>query len=325
MMKAFFLLAASVACCCDAARQVFAAELRALGSTGVSGEVMIFVSSTGLQGVGSATGLETNVDANASDCNATNGCGVHVHNGMSCDNTTSQGGHFFTKEPDPWSSIGYSSSSAAGSAAFKFDVTTSDTSISGKPFIIHNKAGGRVACGIVYEVTTGVTEASLTNLSSAGVSGSVTLVVNGSMITGAGSASGLEASLSETTNCTAKNGCGVHVHSGSGCEDNTTQGGHYYSGTDPWATIRYPITNASGAASFVFAVTSPSATTVQGKAFIVHDNAGDRVACGILTAAGAPSQSPSPSPPSQSLIDSAMPCTTTGLGLFALVLPGFMQ
>ena len=26
------------------------------------------------------------------------------------------------------------------------------------------------------------------------------------------------------TNCTAANGCGVHVHSGTGCENKTTQG-----------------------------------------------------------------------------------------------------
>lgn len=317
-MRPFLILvlAASAACCCDAALQVFAAELRALVSTGVSGKVTIFVSSTGLQGVGSATGLETNVGANASDCNVKNGCGVHVHNGTSCDNPTSQGDHFFTKEPDPWSSIRYSSSSAVGDASFEFDVATSATSVSGKPFIIHNKAGGRVACGILYEVTTGVTEASLMNLSSAGVSGSVTLVVNGSVITGAGSASGLEASLSETTDCTAKNGCGVHVHSGSGCEDSTTQGEHYFSGTDPWATIRYSSTNATGTANFVFAVTSPSATAVQGKPFIVHNSTGSRVACGLLTAAGAPS-------PSQSLVDVASPCI--GISLFGSVLLVLMQ
>jgi len=320
-------LAACAVCCCDAALQVFTADLQALGSASVSGQVTIFVSSTGLQGVGSATGLETNVGANAADCSATNGCGVHVHSGGSCENSTSQGGHFFTGTSDPWSSIGYSFSTASGNAVFKFDVTTSATGISGKPFIIHNKAGSRVACGILSEVTTGVTEASLMNLTSTDVSGSVTLVVNGSMITGAGSASGLEASLSDTTgDCHATNGCGVHVHSGSSCENLTTQGGHYYRiGTsDPWALIRYSSSSSTGAANFVFAVTNPGLTAVQGKAFIVHNNAGGRVSCGLLNDAAAPPPSPSPSPSSNAGVDAASPHAVAGASFFGLVLLGLM-
>jgi len=320
------VLAAFAACFCDAALQVFTAQLQALESSNVSGEVTIFASSTGLQGVGSATGLETNVSADAADCTATNGCGVHVHSGTSCDNTTTQGGHyFFTGGSDPWSSIGYSSSSNSGDATFNFDVTNSATDISGKPFIIHNKSGGRVACGILSEVTTGVTEASLTDLSSTGVSGSVTIIVSGSVVVGAGSASGLEASLSDTTNCTATNGCGVHVHSGSGCTDTTTQGGHYFSGSsDPWAYIRYSSTTAAGAANFCFAVTSTGATAVQGKAFLVHNNAGGRVSCGLLTDATVPSPSPSPSP-STDATDAASPCTAAGISLFGSVLLGSVQ
>lgn len=102
-------------------------------------------------------------------------------------------------------------------------------------------------------------------------------------------ASGLQRSLlseeSGGENCTTKNGCGAHVHSGDSCANSTTQGGHYFQGVvDPWAPVQYTSTNGIGGASFVFMIRS-SATEIVGKPFILHNDAGGRVSCGILMAA----------------------------------------
>jgi len=265
---------------------VFTATLTELSGSGVTGDVMIFASSTGLLGVGTGAGLEASLNSmygDGTDCNATNGCGVHVHAGDSCADNTSQGGHYFTGASDPWATVGYIVTGANGAAKFDFMTQDSATDIAGKPFIIHNDAGGRVACGLLSIVATGVTSASLAALNSSGVTGEVTVYTTSSHMFGAGMATGLETDLVKSQNCTAHgNACGAHVHSGTSCANSTTQGGHYYSGSsDPWTTVMYPSTNAAGVASFVFMVAS-SASEVAMKPFLVHDSMGSRVSCGIL-------------------------------------------
>jgi len=73
-----------------------------------------------------------------------------------------------------------------------------------------------------------------------------------------GSITGLEPNLSsiDVDGCTAKNGCGVHIHSGKGCEDLLAQEGHYYDADydsngmgDPWTTAQY---SSDGEGSAVF-------------------------------------------------------------------------
>lgn len=276
-------------CCVQAAGAayaVFIADLTELDSSGVTGEVTIFVTAAGLLGVGSASGLEASLTA-VSNCTASNGCGVHVHSGTDCTDSTTQGGHYYVAgTSDPWETIGYPSSSSAGAATFSFSVTTGARDLANKAFVVHNNAGGRVACGLLFEVT-GAKSATLAALSDSGVTGEVTIYTTAAKIIGAGQASGLEASLNDAsnggTNCTASNGCGVHVHSGTACTNATTQGGHYYAaGTvDPWAAIGYGMTSSAGAATFTFSITT-SERVVFDKPFIVHNNVGGRVACGLL-------------------------------------------
>merc|ERR1712106_999513 len=224
----------------DPPYSAYVATLTALDSSGVIGEVTIFVTPTGLLGVGSAAGLEASL-ANAANsgtsCTATNGCGIHVHAGgtiAACTDTTTQGGHYYTEAVDPWSAIRYATTTAAGAATFSFSVPTAARSIANKPFIVHNNAGGRVACGLLVEVT-GLKTSSLAQLETSGVTGGITLYTTGTKVIGAGHADGLEASLADSsaggTSCTATNGCGVHVHSGTACTDTATQGGHYYTGS----------------------------------------------------------------------------------------------
>merc|ERR1719159_2255535 len=87
------------------------------------------------------------------DCTAANGCGVHVHSGNSCSDSATQGGHFYAESSDPWSPIGYVATNAQGATTFSFLVSTSATSIRGKPFIVHDNAGARIACGLLSAVS----------------------------------------------------------------------------------------------------------------------------------------------------------------------------
>jgi len=264
---------------------VYVATLSELDSSGVAGEVTVFASPGRLLGVGTATGLEANLSAtpSGSNCTAKNGCGVHVHSGTGCASSGEQGGHFYASgATDPWTTVRYSGTDAQGVADFSFSVAAGPASIAGKPFIIHNDAGARVACGIL-SWTNGTQSALLGEFGDSNVTGTATIYATGSMIVGAGTAAGLQADLDDSVNCGASNGCGVHVHSGTQCDNTTIQGGHLktMSGDDPWTTVRYSSTSSAGFADFVFRVSTDN-TGVTGKPFIVHNNEGGRVSCGIL-------------------------------------------
>merc|ERR1712232_204549 len=113
--------------------------------------VKVRVTRKGLKVRGMAKGLEANLRAapKGSDCTATNGCGAHVHSGFACTNSSTQGGHYFVGDVDPWATVGYRKTNGRGGAYFKLKVKTSALDISGKPFILHDNAGGRVACGLL--------------------------------------------------------------------------------------------------------------------------------------------------------------------------------
>ena len=79
----------------------------------------------------------------------------------------------------------------------------------------------------------------------------------------------------------ADNSCGVHIHSGMTCTDDA--GGHWYDDEtiteDPWASITYFV--GSGTAGPVD--TGLAASDLVGRALIIHDYSGGRIACALLT------------------------------------------
>merc|ERR1712078_924141 len=38
-----------------------------------------------------------------------NACGIHIHEGKTCDDASAVGGHYFATDSDPWSPLGYNS------------------------------------------------------------------------------------------------------------------------------------------------------------------------------------------------------------------------
>jgi len=112
-----------------------------------------------------------------------------------------------------------------------------------------------------------------------------------------GSAMDLENSLMSTNggggdDCTAANGCGVHIHSGTSCDDKEGQGGHWYAAelVDPWKLVGYKETNSTGYGKYASCVHTgidlvSNPDELLGHPFIVHANDGSRVSCGLITEA----------------------------------------
>jgi Cu/Zn superoxide dismutase len=74
------------------------------------------------------------------------------------------------------------------------------------------------------------------------------------------------------------NSCGIHIHSGTSCDTQAQQDGHYYNpaiADDPWKSIVYTTgTNTTGEVEYGY-----TAAETFGKVFIVHDYDGKRVTC----------------------------------------------
>merc|ERR1711988_1913456 len=73
------------------------------------------------------------------------------------------------------------------------------------------------------------------------------------------------------------NVCGIHIHSGSGCEDSTAQGGHYFDASvnDPWKTVRMQSFGQFGYQSKI--ELGLDAASVEGMVFVIHNSTGARV------------------------------------------------
>lgn len=292
---------------------VYTAEISEISGSdsGISGVVSVFVPPEdeffGYVGYG---GFLQNAPRNleASKCASNNGCGVHIHNGMSCRDSDRQGGHYFLQSTlkDPWAQERYSSDSM-GSATFSSIVYIGTNIVDGLPFVVHDENGSRIGCGILEPAhPLDLMTSTIYPLAGSKVHGEVhmnKMAVNSAMkAVGAicyyGVGFGLEPNLlsfhkssaistgSEYgLNCTAPNGCGIHIHSGSSCETTTDQGGHYYNSVDinvdPWAKLGYTSTNEEGTTQFMHCVKTGEKDYTR-KVFVIHANDGSRVACGKL-------------------------------------------
>lgn len=86
---------------------------------------------------------------------------------------------------------------------------------------------------------------------------------------------------------------GLHIHSGTSCSTEQTQGGHDYDTSvtvvDPWGpnTVYSTDSTKRGKGSFIVFNTGRSLMDVLGKVVVVHDSRGIRKACGVISAADA--------------------------------------
>lgn len=270
--------------------------------------------------VGSAMTLESDLKSvnggGGSDCTAKNGCGVHIHAGTDCADAEAQGGHWYNADElavDPWAIVGYEQTDLVGYGQFAscvytgFDVASDPDQLIGHAFIVHANDGSRVSCGLIgeatvdYEPTTFTAETIPipgTEDSNTTMTGTVSVLTNfqDTVTDGVcyiGMAMGLEPDIESfllgtgSEECDVTNGCGAHIHAGTGCENKEAQGGHYYDGDDiaedPWTLESYYKTDSSGSAALIgCAITGNGASDYDFRPFIIHRPDGSRLLCGLL-------------------------------------------
>lgn len=229
------------------------------------------------------------------------------------------GGHYYNSSfvaTDPWAVVGYKSTDSIGYGKFAgcirtgFDLVSDPSLLNGKAFIIHGEDGSRVSCGLIADDT--MVEPTILSTSTVPIPGAISVArqsdigVNGFVSVMAnvtegisdgvcyqGYATGLESDVESfllntgSSECDVANGCGSHIHSGTGCTDVDEQGGHYYDSdeleVDPWLEESYYTTDGEGIGAFVgCAITGSNADDYKERPFIVHGVDGSRLSCGIL-------------------------------------------
>merc|ERR1712045_219280 len=113
--------------------------------------------------------------------------------------------------------------------------------------VVHdsNGNGTRVACAQLQHEKLSQDEVMTHDAEFAKYPGSdTTLVVNGQVLTYR--LEGLDPICLSNFSVTAANGCGLHIHAGTGCD---TAAGHHYDSAlpgDPWKKIRYTVQDNTG-------------------------------------------------------------------------------
>jgi len=109
--------------------------------------------------------------------------------------------------------------------------------------------------------------------------------VTGGNIGITGTLTGLMANMASPVS-SVPNSDGYHIHTDSSCENGAAAGTHYYPGRtiDPWASVTWA-SGDSGVATFSVTMSDFSlrgVNPVAGRAFVIHDMTGARVACGLI-------------------------------------------
>lgn len=87
-------------------------------------------------------------------------CGIHIHQGKTCSDANSVGGHYYKVDVDPWTTDGGAiyTSDGDGLTAGSFTLLTGyDTMLQnvGHAVVIHDQEGVRVSCGLLVTETAG--------------------------------------------------------------------------------------------------------------------------------------------------------------------------
>ena len=160
--------------------------------------------------------------------------------------------------------------------------------------IIHDAEGARIACAILSDGVSSALDASSFIKydgypGALAVSGRVgPMVSNETTQTFSYELSGVDTACASGPDGGSPNSCGIHIHSGYTCTDAALVGGHYYTGTvtdDPWTNVVYTSDGSGATSGSLMVTTGGSSGDVAGRAMVIHDHTGARIACAILGAA----------------------------------------
>jgi hypothetical protein len=225
-----------------------------------------------------------------------NACGIHIHEGKTCDDADSVGGHYYDGDSisaDPWSPVTYQAS-ADGTSKGKTSASIGDgQDINSRAIVVHDKTGARVACALVEGKLEEVSDMRWGQTVGPYPGYTGTLEVTGDVdayLSSSGKAyvtytlRGLEDACKTTPEGVA-NACGIHIHEGKSCDDADAVGGHYYDtdslSADPWSPVGY-VTRLHGHAHGSGVATIGQGQDIAGRAIVVHDSTGARVGCALL-------------------------------------------
>lgn len=223
------------------------------------------------------------------------GGGVHIHVGTTCDTAGDVGGHYYADSlaTDPWAGVDVNDGSATrliGGSALEYVVDHA--------LVVHDSGGARIGCGLIGAdgaVAMGAYPGYDTSADGAfTVAGTATV----SLVTG----QRLDFALTGADPA----GGGIHIHTGTTCATAGDVGGHYFGDTldaDPWGAAGVYSGAATGSVSVASAT---SLASVEGKAVVIHDSAGARIGCGLLS-----DVTPAPPPPPPPAAAAAAKCSVT--------------
>jgi len=260
------------------------------GSLTVTGEAVAYaIGDTALVGFG-IKGIES--ECAAAPEGVANACGIHIHEGTTCDDAAAVGGHFYDKDnidADPWASKVYQSKGDAAFGFFPTKIGKSD--INGRALVVHDSTGARIACGLIPSALELAASTSAVRFGpypgytgELQVKGAATAYAYGKEAWVQFGISGVEEACA-TVPAGVSNACGIHIHEGKTCDDADAVGGHFYDkdsiDTDPWAPQAYTARGQFATGTFP---TTIGTADITGRALVVHDSTGARVACGLIPA-----------------------------------------
>jgi len=226
-------------------------------------------------------------------------CGVHIHTGTTCDDADLVGGHYWNEETveDPWTTaygtVYNTDAEGMGDATFMVNSGYDIGENVGHAVVVHAQDGTRIGCGVLSDGRGAARscEAEKTMLQTCiskypgydgdlNISGKVKLRYEHEELR-------FRYRLRDAdTDCKE---CGIHIHSGTTCDDAALVGGHYWDSetvTDPWTAAGGAIyrTNFGGLGFGKFSLNAGfDAEENIGHAVVVHDKDGTRYGCGILS------------------------------------------
>ncbi|CAE7880393.1 unnamed protein product [Symbiodinium sp. KB8] len=213
-------------------------------------------------------------------CTAANCCGVHIHEGTTCSNAASVGGHYWNKDlypEDPWMDVRYVIEGSMPSAVNDLSVTTGYNAddIDGRAVVVHDYDGVRIGCAIIE----------MPEEEPVPVDGDDLYVFDLSPYVGSSSPyqpQGVIEVKSTDDSKTAHASAGVLSSPSMSCAESA--GPHYWDGDgeDPWLSVKYDSSTDPANVLFVEVDTGLGSSDLLGRTVVIHDKTGARIACGII-------------------------------------------
>jgi hypothetical protein len=229
--------------------------------------------------------------ADGPDPEVANSCGIHFHAGTSCDTGDDVKGHYWMSSSsltaDPWTYGAYYTE-ASGQTLVHYGYGADATV--GHTFVLHDKSGARISCDLVPALDGLAGKSVLTTFGIYpdydGEFDDISGIVDMEFYSTGGvvftyDLDGVDPACATDGPIEGKaNSCGIHFHAGESCDTGAEVEGHFFGDLeeDPW-TFGAFYTEAAGS-TFVYYKESFEDTI--GRAFVLHDRDGNRIACQLV-------------------------------------------